>query len=102
MRPVHTGLCVQDLYFGNNQIELLEPEQLSSLTAISVLELRDNKIKNLPEQIISLSMLTRLDLTNNDIGRSGRHNTMIVKTWGGANAQLSLSASQRPWACCPI
>lgn len=93
---------MQDLYFGNNQIELLEPEQLSSLTAISVLELRDNKIKSLPEQITSLSTLTRLDLTNNDISRSVRLNTMIMKTWGDANAQLSLSASQRPWAFCPI
>nr|XP_046246759.1 leucine-rich repeat-containing protein 40 isoform X2 [Scatophagus argus] len=58
---------LKDLYVGNNQIELLEAEQLASLTAISVLELRDNKIKNLPEQITSLSTLTRLDLTNNDI-----------------------------------
>lgn len=43
-------------------------EQLASLRAISVLELRDNKIKSLPEQITLLSTLTRLDLTNNDIG----------------------------------
>lgn len=43
-------------------------EQLASLRAISVLELRDNKIKSLPEQITVLSTLTRLDLTNNDIG----------------------------------
>lgn len=60
---------VQDLYFGNNRIEKLEPEQLSSLTAISVLELRDNKIQSLPEEITLLSSLTRLDLTNNDISR---------------------------------
>ncbi|XP_056895439.1 leucine-rich repeat-containing protein 40 isoform X2 [Takifugu flavidus] len=58
---------LKDLYFGNNQIEQLEPEQLSSLTAISVLELRDNKIRSLPEEITLLSSLTRLDLTNNDI-----------------------------------
>lgn len=62
-------VCVQDLYFGSNQIEQLEPEQLSSLTAISVLELRDNKIQSLPEEITLLSSLTRLDLTNNDISR---------------------------------
>uniref|UniRef100_A0A3Q4B1D7 Leucine rich repeat containing 40 n=1 Tax=Mola mola TaxID=94237 RepID=A0A3Q4B1D7_MOLML len=58
---------LKDLYFGNNQIEQLETEQLTSLTAISVLELRDNKIKTLPEQISLLTTLTRLDLTNNDI-----------------------------------
>lgn len=62
-------VCVQDLYFGNNQIQQLEPEQLSCLTAISVLELRDNKIRSLPEEITLLSSLTRLDLTNNDISR---------------------------------
>lgn len=62
-------MCVpQSLYLGNNQIELVETEHLDSLIAISVLELRDNKIKVLPENINSLSTLTRLDLTNNDIG----------------------------------
>ncbi|KAM9849382.1 leucine-rich repeat-containing protein 40 [Aulostomus maculatus] len=58
---------LQELYVGNNQIEQLEAHQLTSLTAISLLELRDNKIKTLPEQITVLSTLTRLDLTNNDI-----------------------------------
>lgn len=58
----------QGLYLGNNQIELVETEHLDSLIAISVLELRDNKIKVLPENISSLNTLTRLDLTNNDIG----------------------------------
>lgn len=60
---------VQDVYLGNNQIEQLEPDQLSCLTAISVLELRDNKIKIVPEQMSLLGTLTRLDLANNDISR---------------------------------
>ncbi|XP_059197172.1 leucine-rich repeat-containing protein 40 [Centropristis striata] len=59
--------ALKELYVGNNHIEHLEAEQLSCLTAISLLELRDNKIKVLPEQITVLSTLTRLDLTNNDI-----------------------------------
>ncbi|KAE8299657.1 Leucine-rich repeat-containing protein 40 [Larimichthys crocea] len=72
----HNKLCLlpklpapmlKDLYLGNNQIEQLETEQLACLTAISLLELRDNKIKSLPEQITLLSTLARLDLTNNDI-----------------------------------
>uniref|UniRef100_A0A3P8U6Q7 Leucine-rich repeat-containing protein 40 n=1 Tax=Amphiprion percula TaxID=161767 RepID=A0A3P8U6Q7_AMPPE len=72
----HNRLChfpqlpapaLKELYVGNNQIEKLETEQLASLTALSLLELRDNKIKILPEQITLLSTLTRLDLTNNDI-----------------------------------
>lgn len=60
-------MCVQELYVGNNQIELLESEQLVSFTLISLLELRDNKIRTLPEQFPVLAELTRLDLTNNDI-----------------------------------
>ncbi|XP_071342855.1 leucine-rich repeat-containing protein 40 [Trachinotus anak] len=59
--------ALKDLYVGNNQIEQLETEQLSCLAAISLLELRDNKIKSLPDQMTLLSTLTRLDLTNNDI-----------------------------------
>ncbi|XP_040896012.1 leucine-rich repeat-containing protein 40 [Toxotes jaculatrix] len=59
--------ALKELYVGNNQIEQLETEQLACLAAISLLELRDNKINSLPEQITLLSTLTRLDLTNNDI-----------------------------------
>ncbi|XP_037624957.1 leucine-rich repeat-containing protein 40 [Sebastes umbrosus] len=58
---------LKELYVGNNRIEQLETEQLACLKAISLLELRDNKIKTLPEQITLLSTLTRLDLTNNDV-----------------------------------
>ncbi|KAM9358337.1 leucine-rich repeat-containing protein 40 [Symphorus nematophorus] len=58
---------LKELYVGNNQIEHLETEQLACLTAISILELRDNKIKALPEEVTVLSTLTRLDVTNNDI-----------------------------------
>lgn len=54
---------------GNNQVGVLEAEQLECLKAISVLELRDNKIKAVPEQMSLLHTLTRLDLTNNDISR---------------------------------
>ncbi|XP_028300205.1 leucine-rich repeat-containing protein 40 [Gouania willdenowi] len=72
----HNRLCflpqlpapsLKELYVGNNQIQQLEEEQLCCLKAISVLELRDNKIKGLPDQITSLNTLTRLDLTNNDV-----------------------------------
>uniref|UniRef100_UPI0037E720CB leucine-rich repeat-containing protein 40 n=1 Tax=Semicossyphus pulcher TaxID=241346 RepID=UPI0037E720CB len=65
--PKLTAPMLQELYVGNNQIEQLETEQLACLTSISLLELRDNKIKTLPEQITLMSTLTRLDLTNNDI-----------------------------------
>lgn len=59
--------ALKELYVGNNQIEQLQTEQLSCLSAISLLELRNNKIKIVPEEITLLSTLTRLDLTNNDI-----------------------------------
>ncbi|CAJ1060146.1 leucine-rich repeat-containing protein 40 [Xyrichtys novacula] len=65
--PKLTAPMLKELYVGNNQIEQLDSEHLACLTAISLLELRDNKIKSLPEQISALSSLTRLDLTNNDI-----------------------------------
>ncbi|XP_020502577.1 leucine-rich repeat-containing protein 40 [Labrus bergylta] len=65
--PKLTAPMLKELYMGNNQIEQLETEQLACLRAISLLELRDNKIKSLPEQVTLMSTLTRLDLTNNDI-----------------------------------
>ncbi|XP_059922598.1 leucine-rich repeat-containing protein 40 [Gadus macrocephalus] len=58
---------LKELYLGNNQIERLEAEQLASLAAISLLELRDNKIQSVPEEVTLLATLTRLDLTNNDV-----------------------------------
>lgn len=45
----------------------LEPEQLVYLTTLSVLDLRDNQLDNLPDQITLLQALERLDITNNNI-----------------------------------
>ncbi|XP_051753086.1 leucine-rich repeat-containing protein 40 [Ctenopharyngodon idella] len=58
---------LKDLFCGNNQIEVLEADHLKHLSALSFLELRDNKVKSLPEEITLLQGLERLDLTNNDI-----------------------------------
>ncbi|XP_067893356.1 leucine-rich repeat-containing protein 40 isoform X2 [Heterodontus francisci] len=58
---------LKELHIGNNQIEYLGSEHLKNLSAISVLELRDNKLKSLPDEILLLQNLERLDLTNNDI-----------------------------------
>ncbi|XP_055497878.1 leucine-rich repeat-containing protein 40 [Leucoraja erinacea] len=58
---------LKELYVGNNQIEYLGSEHLQPLSAISVLELRDNKLKSLPDEVLLLQGLERLDLTNNDI-----------------------------------
>ncbi|XP_032428432.1 leucine-rich repeat-containing protein 40 isoform X1 [Xiphophorus hellerii] len=61
---------LREVFAGNNRLELLEAEQLSCLSAVTLLELRDNKIRNLPEELTLLLTLTRLDLTNNDISIS--------------------------------
>ncbi|XP_022530888.2 leucine-rich repeat-containing protein 40 isoform X1 [Astyanax mexicanus] len=58
---------LKELHCGNNQIEVLEAAHLKHLSALSVLELRDNKVKSLPEEITLLQGLQRLDLTNNDL-----------------------------------
>uniref|UniRef100_A0A8C7Q482 Leucine-rich repeat-containing protein 40 n=1 Tax=Oncorhynchus mykiss TaxID=8022 RepID=A0A8C7Q482_ONCMY len=60
---------LKELHVGNNQIEVLEAEHLKHLSTLSVLELRDNKVKTLPEEIKLLQGLERLDLVNNDISR---------------------------------
>lgn len=62
-------ISVKELHCGNNQIEVLEADHLKHLNALSFLELRENKVKSLPEEITLLQGLERLDLTNNDISR---------------------------------
>jgi len=62
-------ICLKELFCGNNQIEVLEADHLKHLSSLSFLELRDNKVKSLPEEITLLQGLERLDLTNNDISR---------------------------------
>uniref|UniRef100_A0A8B9K9N7 Leucine-rich repeat-containing protein 40 n=1 Tax=Astyanax mexicanus TaxID=7994 RepID=A0A8B9K9N7_ASTMX len=64
---------LKELHCGNNQIEVLEAAHLKHLSALSVLELRDNKVKSLPEEITLLQGLQRLDLTNNDLSRCKRY-----------------------------
>ncbi|XP_054338969.1 leucine-rich repeat-containing protein 40 isoform X2 [Pongo pygmaeus] len=58
---------LKELHVGENQIEMLEAEHLKHLNSILVLDLRDNKLKSVPDEIILLQSLERLDLSNNDI-----------------------------------
>ncbi|NXF50111.1 LRC40 protein, partial [Oceanites oceanicus] len=60
---------LKELHAGENQIEILNAENLKHLNSLSVLELRDNKIKSVPDEITLLQKLERLDLSNNDISR---------------------------------
>ncbi|XP_010142449.1 PREDICTED: leucine-rich repeat-containing protein 40, partial [Buceros rhinoceros silvestris] len=64
-------LCgsLKELHAGENQIETINAENLKHLNSLSVLELRDNKIKSVPDEITLLQKLERLDLSNNDISR---------------------------------
>ncbi|XP_020144492.1 leucine-rich repeat-containing protein 40 isoform X3 [Microcebus murinus] len=56
-----------ELHVGENQIEMLRAEHLKHLNSILVLDLRDNKLKSVPDEITLLQSLERLDLSNNDI-----------------------------------
>uniref|UniRef100_U3KNH9 Leucine-rich repeat protein SHOC-2 n=1 Tax=Oryctolagus cuniculus TaxID=9986 RepID=U3KNH9_RABIT len=58
---------LKELHVGENQIEMLAADHLKHLSSILVLELRDNKLKSVPDEISLLQSLERLDLSNNDI-----------------------------------
>ncbi|XP_062960949.1 leucine-rich repeat-containing protein 40 isoform X3 [Cynocephalus volans] len=58
---------LKELHVSENQIEILGAEHLKHLNSILVLDLRDNKLKSVPDEIILLQSLERLDLSNNDI-----------------------------------
>ncbi|KAM5256323.1 leucine-rich repeat-containing protein 40 [Ctenodactylus gundi] len=58
---------LKELHVGENQIEVLGAEHLKHLSSILVLELKDNKLKSVPDEITLLQSLERLDLSNNDI-----------------------------------
>ncbi|XP_068095336.1 leucine-rich repeat-containing protein 40 isoform X2 [Hyperolius riggenbachi] len=58
---------LKELHVGNNQISTLGPQHLSHLGSLCILELRDNKLKSLPDEIAVLKGLERLDLSNNDL-----------------------------------
>ncbi|KAM9239251.1 leucine-rich repeat-containing protein 40 [Leptosomus discolor] len=62
-------MLLKELHAGENQIEILNAESLKHLNSLSVLELRDNKLKSVPDEITLLQKLERLDLANNDISR---------------------------------
>ena len=57
----------QELHLGNNQIRELTAEHLKHLESLSVLDIRDNKVAEIPKEINLLTGLQRLDLTNNDL-----------------------------------
>lgn len=62
-----TEVLLQELHVGNNQIREMTADHVQHLPAISVLDLRDNKLATLPDEIAQLQSLERLDVTNNDL-----------------------------------
>uniref|UniRef100_A0A8B9QQH6 Leucine-rich repeat-containing protein 40 n=1 Tax=Anas platyrhynchos TaxID=8839 RepID=A0A8B9QQH6_ANAPL len=70
---------LKELHAGENQIEILNAENLKHLNSLSVLELRDNKIKSVPDEITLLQKLERLDLANNDISRPCSGHLLMLK-----------------------
>ncbi|KAK3755618.1 hypothetical protein QZH41_017618 [Actinostola sp. cb2023] len=67
-----TTVCVfvvvyQELYLGNNRITKIDSSDLNGFPSLSVLDLRDNRIDNIPDEITILEELERIDLSNNDI-----------------------------------
>ena len=55
-----------ELYLGNNSLTII-PENLSK--SITILELRDNKINDVPQSITSFTKLERFDIANNNVSK---------------------------------
>ncbi|KAL3268782.1 hypothetical protein HHI36_007880 [Cryptolaemus montrouzieri] len=58
---------VQELYFGNNYIKEVPAEFCENLHHLKILDLRDNKVEEIPKEIGMLQGLIRFDLTNNEL-----------------------------------
>ncbi|XP_052830852.1 leucine-rich repeat-containing protein 40, partial [Octopus bimaculoides] len=58
---------VHELHLGFNYITELSKEHLAPLGQITLMDLRDNKLKEIPAEITLLANLQRLDLTNNSL-----------------------------------
>ncbi|GJQ71783.1 hypothetical protein Trydic_g11476 [Trypoxylus dichotomus] len=58
---------IQELYFGNNYIKTIPSQFCEDAVNLKILDLRDNKIEELPKEIAMLQHVIRLDLTNNEL-----------------------------------
>lgn len=58
---------LKELHAGNNRITVLSVELLQSISSLSVLDLRDNRISTLPDEIVQATGLSRLNIANNDL-----------------------------------
>ena len=59
---------LKELLIGFNRIEQLTEEDIeNTANQLKVLDLRDNKLKSLPDEIVNLQSLERLDISNNEL-----------------------------------
>ncbi|XP_009861397.2 leucine-rich repeat-containing protein 40-like [Ciona intestinalis] len=57
-------VCLKELSLGNNRLTRF-PSQLP--VSVTILELRDNKLSEIPASVTELTQLERLDLANNNV-----------------------------------
>ncbi|XP_023163462.2 leucine-rich repeat-containing protein 40 isoform X6 [Drosophila hydei] len=58
---------LNELHASNNYIEQVPKQLCANLPHLKIFDLRDNKIKQLPDEICLMRNLNRLDVTNNSI-----------------------------------
>jgi len=58
-------LSLEELYLNNTQLEFI-PANIGRLINLRVLELRDNRISQIPKAVSHLMKLYRLDIGQND------------------------------------
>lgn len=59
----------QEIHAGYNSIQELSAEFVESIPGLKILDLRDNKISEIPDNILLLQALERLDVTNNNLSK---------------------------------
>ncbi|XP_005186465.1 leucine-rich repeat-containing protein 40 isoform X1 [Musca domestica] len=65
--PDFDGCDLQELHVSNNFIEKIPKKLCSHLPHLKIVDLRDNKITEIPNEISLLQNLTRLDISNNSV-----------------------------------
>lgn len=60
-------MFLKDIHLADNQLTEIKDNQLEPLLSLISLNIRGNKVQNLPEQVALLPNLERLDVTNNDL-----------------------------------
>ncbi|XP_052739378.1 leucine-rich repeat-containing protein 40 isoform X1 [Bicyclus anynana] len=61
--------ALKEIYIANNYIKVITEEFCDQMQQLNVLNIRDNKIEELPENISLLKTLKRFDLSNNNLNK---------------------------------